>query len=115
MKPGDIYKNFAGNWPASKEGDLRVWWIPQVPGEQFWWPVDDLRQAGLMLDALAAYDDFQHAHRVRGDYCNVGGLCVYRDGGWEDWTSEDGCDFDTYRRLYPELERLRIGIDQEKP
>jgi hypothetical protein len=96
-KPGDIYERFSAAWPEPAEGDLRIWWIPQIPGRQFWWPVDDLRQAGMMLNALAAYDDFQFAQRVKGDYSNCGGLCIYRDGAWEDWESEEGDDFDAFR------------------
>lgn len=99
--PGAIYERFAAAFPEPTEGALRVWWIPQVPGKQFWWPVVDLKQAALLLDALAAYDDFQFAHRVKGDYANAGGLCIYRNGDWEDWESEDGDGFDDFRRTEP--------------
>lgn len=96
-KPGDIYRAFIDKVPPPTEGTLRVWWIPQIPGQQFVWPVNNLGEAALLLDVLAAYDDFQFANRVKGDYSNVGGLVVYRDGDWEDWTNADGDDFDTFR------------------
>ena len=96
--PGCIYDGFASRFPEATEGALRVWWIPQVPGQQFWWPVADLTQAALLLDALAAYDDFQLAQRIKPDYCSAGGLCIYRNGDWEDWETEDGDNFDTHRR-----------------
>lgn len=96
--PGEIYGRFAARFPTAKDGELRIWWIPQIPGEQFWWPVANLGEAALLLDVLAAYDDFQFAHRVKGDYSNCGGLCIYRNGDWEDWENEDGDDFDYLRR-----------------
>ena len=96
---GIIYRQFVRKFPDPKEGDLRIWWVPQIPGKAFEWPVADLTQAALMLDALAAYDDFQFAENVKGDYANMGGLHVYREGDWEDWESEDCDDFDTYRSL----------------
>jgi len=97
MSKGEIYKHFTSKFPAPKEGDLKVWWIPQVPGEPFEWRVADLDQAGLMLDALACYDDFQFWKRVKGDYSNTGGLEIFRNGEWEDWESDDCDDFDTWR------------------
>lgn len=97
MSAGMIYRHFASKFPAPTEGALRVWWIPQIPGNQFWWPVANLTEAALLLDALAAYDDFQFANRIRGDYSNCGGLCIYRNGDWEEWESDDYDDFDTWR------------------
>jgi hypothetical protein len=97
-KAGDIYNGFAARFPEATEGALRVWWIPQIPGKQFWWPVSNLTEAAVLLDALAAYDDFQFCHRIKGDYANAGGLCIYRSGDWEDWESDECDDFETYRR-----------------
>jgi hypothetical protein len=94
---GVIYRHFESQFPAPEDGDLRVWWIPQIPGKAFEWPVADLAQAASLLDALAAYDDFQFAHRIKGDYANMGGLNVYRNGDWEDWETDEGDDFDTFR------------------
>jgi hypothetical protein len=96
---GRIYHAFVSQFPAPEEGDLRIWWVPQIPGKAFKWPVADLTQAALMLDALAAYDDFQFAENVKGDYANMGGLQIYCNGDWEEWESEDYDDFDTYRSL----------------
>jgi len=96
-----IYACYRSKKPAPLEGDLEVWWIPQIPGEAFRWPVPDLVAASLMLDALASYDDFQLAQGVKGDYCNAGGLSVFRDGEWEDWYDEEtGDDFDAYRERF---------------
>ena len=97
MSNGEIYKHFVSKAPPPKEGDLQVYWIPQIPGEWFEWRIADLAQAAMLLDALAAYDDFQFWKRVKGDYCNAGGLLIFQNGEWEDWYSEDGDDFDTWR------------------
>jgi len=72
---------------------LRVWWIPQVPGEPFTVPVKTLREGKLVLDILANYDAFQFDHRIKPDYCNAGGLQEFdltddhdgSDGSWSDW------------------------------
>jgi hypothetical protein len=95
---GEIYSSFEKKFPVPAEGALRVWWIPQIPGTQFWWPVKTLDEASLLLDALAGYDDFLVANKHRGEYSNAGGLCVYESGSWNDWEDpESGDDFDTYR------------------
>jgi hypothetical protein len=100
-KAGDIYTGFKERFPVGTEGALQVWWIPQIPGAAFHWPVADLAQAATLLDALAAYDDFQFWQRVKGDYANMGGLLIYRNGGWEDWETDEGDDFDTFRAEEP--------------
>lgn len=100
MNPeGVIYDNFRRKFAPPKEGDLEVWWIPQLPMtmEGFRWRVASLERAAVLLDVLAAYDDFQFANRVKGDYANAGGLEVFRSGEWEEWESEDCLDFDEYR------------------
>jgi len=84
------------NNPA--EGDLKVWWIPQVPGKPFEVAVPCLQSASLLLDTLARYDAFQFENRIKPDYCNAGGLMRFEDGDWCDWWSEDGEDFDEIRR-----------------
>lgn len=88
-KAGDIYKNYRKSHGLPKEGALQVWWVPQVPGRNlFEWPVKDIDEAKVLLRALAAYDDFQFAENVKGDYANAGGLEQFVDGEWEDWEDE---------------------------
>lgn len=74
------------------EGDLRVWWVPQVPMPAFYVPVADVREGLLLLDALAEYDLFQFENRIKPDYSNAGGLEVFEDGEWHEWESADGLD-----------------------
>ena len=75
-------------------GQLQVWWIPQVPGKPFMVPVKDTEQAILLLTAPADYDKFQYENRIKPDYCNAGGLSVFEDGEWTDWYNEDGQSID---------------------
>lgn len=77
-----------------QEGDLSVWWIPQVPGTPFRVSVPDLAAAKLLLRTLAAYDQFQLDQNIKPDYCNVGGLSVWEGGEWLDWYDEEGNDID---------------------
>jgi hypothetical protein len=78
------------------EGALRVWWIPQIPMKAFHRAVADLSQAKLLLDTLAYYDMFQYENNIKPDYSNGGGLEVYEDGEWNEWTDEFGYDIDEW-------------------
>lgn len=79
----------------AKEGDLRVWWIPQVPMPAFNVPVATPHEAAKLLDVLAKYDLFQLEHNIKPDYSNTGGLSVFEDGEWSEWYDEEsGEDID---------------------
>lgn len=80
----------------AKEGDLRVWHIPQVPGNSFYVGVDSPEEAAKIMGVLADYDLFQLQERVKPDYSNAQGLQVFEDGEWVDWYSEDGEDIDEW-------------------
>lgn len=69
---------------------LRVWWIPQVPGNPFHVAVDTVAEGVKLMNVLAMYDLFQFNNHIKPDYCNVGGLEAFNDGTWEGWSSEDG-------------------------
>jgi len=75
-------------------GALKVWWIPQVPMTSFEVPVNSVEQAAFLLNVLADYDAFQFEHKVKSDYCNVGGLVVFEDGEWVDWYDPETGDDD---------------------
>ena len=75
-----------------QEGDLLVWWIPQVPGKPFEVSVPTREEGRRLLDTLAAYDLFQFKQNIKPDYSNVGGLMVYEDGEWIDCEDEEDDD-----------------------
>lgn len=77
-----------------KEGNLRVWWIPQVPMKAFHVHVGSIDEAMLVLNVLAYYDLFQYENTVKGDYANAGGLNIFEDGEWIDWSTENGDGID---------------------
>jgi hypothetical protein len=91
------------------EGTLRVWHIPQVPMKPFHVDVKSVREAKLILDALAFYDIFQFKNNIKPDYCNAAGLEVFRDGDWEEWEDEESCeDIDHI----DEERTIHYGIDE---
>lgn len=78
-----------------KEGQLRVWHIPQVPMDNlFNVYVDSIKEARLVLDTLAIYDLFQLEYKIKPDYSNVSGLEVFEDNEWIEWHDKDGNDID---------------------
>lgn len=83
----------------SKIGDLRVWWVPQLPmRNSFTVDVQDIATAKLLLKVLADYDLFQLRNRIKPDYSNAGGLLEFDGEEWVDWHDEDGNDIDDLMR-----------------
>lgn len=85
----------------TKEGSLRVWHIPQIPGAPFRADVANLRDAALLLRSLARYDLFQFENNIKPDYCNAQGLEVFEDGEWCEW-----CDPETGDSIGDAIGRL---------
>lgn len=104
-----------------KKGDLKVWWIPQVPMKSFYYPVSSPQEGFILLDALAKYDIFQYENNVKPDFCNAGGLMEFdpemiEEGdedfdGWSEWYSPMGEDMDYYLREDDGLELLNKDIN----
>jgi hypothetical protein len=71
------------------EGDLRVWWIPQIPSkEPFYVSVDSEEEAEKIMDVLGNYDSYQFQHCIKPDYSNAGGIEIeMADGSWEGYES----------------------------
>jgi hypothetical protein len=91
-----------------KEGDLEVWWVPQVPMASFRVPVKTIREARLLLETLANYDLFQFENNVKPDYSNAGGLEIFENGEWTDWYDEEsGDDIDNMDKET----KIRLGVD----
>ena len=75
----------------NKKGDLRVWWVPQVPMKAFYQKVKSIREGKLLLRTLASYDQFQYENKIKPDYSNAGGLQIFDERTeWMDWENEDG-------------------------
>lgn len=74
-----------------QNGELRVWWIPQIPGIPFHAKVPSISAAALLIKTFAQYDQFQLDMGIKPDYANSGGLEVF-DG--EEWVSWDCDGFD---------------------
>lgn len=79
-----------------KDGQLRVWWVPQMPMESFVVNVATVDEGVKILDVLADYDLFQFKQKVKPDYSNTGRLELYEDEGWTDWYSHEFDDLDEY-------------------
>lgn len=74
------------------KGDLKVWWVPQLPGEPFHVAVASPVEARKVLTVLADYDLFQFENKIKPDYSNAGGLDVFDGNDWVEWLDEHGCD-----------------------
>ncbi len=82
-----------------EHGQLRVWWIPQVPGKPFHVDVSSFEEGELITKVLADYDQFQFKNNIKPDYCNTGGIQVWLD---DLEPTEDGskwCDVDSEESL----------------
>jgi hypothetical protein len=109
-----------------KKGDLKVWWIPQVPMKAFEYKVNSVQEAFVLLDALALYDLFQLENKIKPDFCNAGGLLVYDEDnsfeieddeentGWSEWYSEMGESIDFYLHKDNGLELLNEDLKLSK-
>ena len=77
--------------------DLRVWWIPQIPGKEFHVYVESVKEAKKVLNILARYDAFQFENKIKGDYCNTGGLTEFseEENDWVDWMDDNGDTVDS--------------------
>lgn len=73
------------------EGDLRVWYIPQVPMRPYVVHVprrngasdeDYLREAAFVLDSITGLSSFEFANDVKPDYADAGGIERFEDGEW---------------------------------
>jgi len=96
-----------------KNGDLRIWYVPQVPMKAFHSPVNTIQEAAAVLRIIAEYDLFQLHNNVKGDYCSTGGLQIWDEtldpdeetgSKWCDWYDEEtGFDFEEYQEFFPKM------------
>ena len=87
-----------------RNGQLRVYWIPQIPMRSFEFDVDSPLEAQKYIAVLAEYDQFQLDNNIKPDYSNAGGLKVFDitdktdgpDGSWLEWEDDEGDDIDAW-------------------
>lgn len=84
------------------DGTLRVWWIPQIPGDSFYVEVESTSEAIKVIDVLEKYDTFQFENHIKPEYCNAGGLQVVEEGEWVEWETEMGENIDEVRERVAE-------------
>jgi hypothetical protein len=84
---------------------LRVWWKSTFPGNAFYFPVNSLLEAKLLLTALPEYDWFLYDNHLRGNYSNAGGLQMWNESTqeWEEWWDDENRDIVDFS-----LEELRL-------
>lgn len=86
-----VEESTEGRGRGPSDGALRVWHVPQIPGDPFIVHVRSVEEGARLLGTLADYDRFQLKHNIKPDYCSANGLEVARGGEWESW-DEDGED-----------------------
>lgn len=82
----------------TRDGQLKVWWIPQIPMKSFEVLVGTKEEAILLLNTLANYDIFQFENKIKPDYCNAGGLVIWeeKEQDWVDWEDGEGNNINYY-------------------
>ena len=103
--------NKKNRWDNPKEGQLRVWWVPQVPirrgDNAFHIPAKTPEDAAQLLSTLAKYDLYQLYHKIKPDFSNAGGLEVWDGKDWVNWEDDDGNDINLV---------MGVGeVDEEAP
>jgi hypothetical protein len=68
-------------------GDLRVWYVPQVPMKAFYVNVPDVETGKRVLAAIIEFSLFEFENNVKPDYSDAGGIVRWEDDG------EDGHDW----------------------
>ena len=78
--------------------NLKVVHTSPFPGETFEYAVGDIIQAWILLNALAAYDEFQIAKGIRTDFSSTQGLVVWDAGEglglWVNFVANEYLDTD---------------------
>lgn len=78
---------------VKNRGKLRVWHIPQVPGESFYVYCDSEEEAVKLMHVLAYYDMFQYQNDIKPDYCNASGVEIWDGDDWVDWYKDSEDDY----------------------
>lgn len=79
------------------EGDLKIWYIPQVPMKPY--EVDVVRRQGstdeaylenarAILEAIVGLSIFEFDNLIKPDYSDAAGISRLEDGEWNDVEEE---------------------------
>lgn len=80
-----------------QEGDLLVWYIPQVPMKAFERRLPhregdeekELALAALLLDTIISFSIFEFENRIKPDYSDAAGISRFEDGEWCDLDEDE--------------------------
>lgn len=79
--------------------EMRVWWIPQVPGKPFNVEISTVDEGVKLCKVLADYDLFQYVNKIKPDYSNMGGIEFFDAKKADCWVSVDPDDEDDLSEL----------------
>jgi len=71
-----------------KEGNLRVWWIKNVPGKAKHFCVLNIKEAKIKIKQLADNDLKADSNVIT----NAGGLEIFENDKWVEWYDDEGND-----------------------
>lgn len=99
---------------AGIPGELRVWWIPQVPmSDPFIVKVATVAEGAKIIEVLANYDLYQLRRRIKPDYCNMGGLQMFEDGEWTDWEQDGYTDPEEFVAANPSPDNPQLVVREQ--
>lgn len=75
-----------------QEGDLRVWYIPQLPSKPFIFPVPDIDTALIVSDAIVGLSIHEFENNIKPDYSDALGIERFEDGVWCELDEEEWHD-----------------------
>lgn len=80
------------------EGDLKVFYAPQVPMKAFEVKAIDLPDAVRVLSIITNFSIFEYENKIKPDYSDYGGVVRYEadgEGGFE-WCDVDQDELDEF-------------------
>gem|GEM_PF-671219 len=75
--------------PTEPPQKLRIRWMPRGPVRPFYVDVKSIEEGVKIMEALADYDRFRLENGLKGGYANAGGLEIFENGEWVNWTDPD--------------------------
>lgn len=106
--------------PGDVPGELRFWWIPQIPMKAFTRKVATIAEGRMLEEAFADYDQFQLDNNIKPDYSNTGGIARWEpdpDSGGFAWydVDEEETDPPVVEAKAPRAWPPRMGHNEMNP